>query len=113
MTNWKKYQDDNQQVTNKQPTSNQQVTTSKEGKKERKKEYRPEKISDEIWEDFVLLRKRKKAPITKTAIDGIEREAKKINWSLERELQKMCQRGWQGFNSGWVDSGGSDVQCYI
>lgn len=41
---WDKYQDDNQQcnqqITNKQPTDNQQVTTSKEGKKVKREESR-------------------------------------------------------------------------
>ena len=32
ITNWGKYQQDNQQVTSSQPTSNQQVTTNKNGK---------------------------------------------------------------------------------
>lgn len=40
IVNWSKYQvsnqQDNQQLTNEQPTTNQQLTTPKEGKKERK-----------------------------------------------------------------------------
>ena len=36
---WNKFQDVNQRITNEQPTDNQQITTEKEVKKERKKEY--------------------------------------------------------------------------
>lgn len=45
ITNWSKYQQDNQQVTNSQPTANQQVTTNNNVKKE-KNEQEGKEISN-------------------------------------------------------------------
>jgi len=59
-------------------------------------------INKEIWNDFLTLRKAKKAPVTKTVLNKIEKEAAKINWSVEQAMSEMCARGWQGFNSEWV-----------
>jgi hypothetical protein len=55
-----------------------------------------------VWEDFVQQRKNKKAPITETALKGIEREARKAGISLNDALQEICARGWTGFKAEWV-----------
>lgn len=62
----------------------------------------PENVSESTWNDFVALRKTKKAPVTPTVIDGIAREATKLGWSLERAMQEMCTQGWQGFKADWL-----------
>lgn len=107
IVNWSEYQSTNQQddisITNNQPTTNQQLTTLKEVKKERKKEdiLKPDSVSDSVWGDFLKLRKKKNAPVTQTAIDGISKEAKKANISLNDALSECCVRGWQSFKSEW------------
>lgn len=62
-------------------------------------------IPTEVVNDFKELRKRKKAPITSTAISGIRREAEKAGLSLEIALRTCCERGWTGFNADWVADG--------
>jgi uncharacterized protein YdaU (DUF1376 family) len=62
----------------------------------------PDGVSQSVWDDFVLQRKEKKASITETAIQGIEREAKKANMTLNDALQEICARGWVGFKAKWV-----------
>lgn len=62
----------------------------------------PEAVSESVWLDFVALRKAKKAVLTNTAINGIQREAKKAGISLEQALQMCCERGWTGFRADWV-----------
>ena len=62
----------------------------------------PENVSESTWNDFVALRKTKKAPVTNTVIDGISKEATKLGWSLERAMQEMCTQGWQGFKADWL-----------
>lgn len=106
ITNWNLYQDSNQQIPNKQPTNNQQITTSKECKerkecKEKNIGLRPLYISENLWNDFLAVRKAKKAPMTETALNGIQREADKAGISLENALQECCSRGWQGFKAEW------------
>jgi hypothetical protein len=63
---------------------------------------KPDDVSQIVWEDFLKLRKEKKAPLTETALRGIEKQASKINWTLERALEECCQRGWVGFNHNWI-----------
>ena len=61
-------------------------------------------VSPQIADDFRKLRKDKKAPITKTAVDGIKREAAKAGMSLDEALAMCCERGWSGFKADWVSS---------
>jgi len=68
----------------------------------------PDGVSSSVWEDFLQLRKAKKAPMTTAALSGIMREAEKAGWSLERALSECCLRGWQGFKAEWV-AGKPDV----
>lgn len=60
----------------------------------------PDGVSDSVWQDF---KKSRKVKITKTALEGIEREAAKAGWSLESALKECCSRGWRGFKAEWVD----------
>ena len=63
----------------------------------------PVSVNPDTWKDFVQVRKSKKAPITDSAIKGIEREARKAGWSLEKALVECCARGWAGFKAEWVN----------
>jgi len=40
--------------------------------------------------------------MTETALKGIEREAKKAGWSLEKAISECVTRGWQSFKADWV-----------
>lgn len=59
-------------------------------------------VDPQVVTDFKALRAKHKAPITKTAIDGILREADKAGTSLEGALRICCERGWRGFKADWV-----------
>ena len=64
---------------------------------------RPRNVSKKTWDDFLVHRKNKKAPLTETALIGIKNEVKKTTISLEDALV-MCQaRGWQSFKSDWIN----------
>lgn len=62
----------------------------------------PNDVPESVWSDFVAMRKAKRAPITETAIAGIRREADAAGMTLAEALAMCCERGWQGFNAGWV-----------
>jgi hypothetical protein len=62
----------------------------------------PDGVSDSVWQDFLKLRKAKKAPMTEAAMQGIEREVKAAGWTMEAALRECCLRGWQGFKAEWV-----------
>jgi hypothetical protein len=86
------------------PETEEETETKKE--RETKKEARtlapPEGVSHSTWQDFLKLRKAKKAPMTDAALQGIKREARKAGWSLEDALAECCLRGWQAFKADWV-----------
>jgi hypothetical protein len=59
-------------------------------------------LPEQLFQDFVELRKSKRLPITSTAIDGIRNEAGSIGWTLERAINECCVRGWGGFKADWT-----------
>jgi uncharacterized protein YdaU (DUF1376 family) len=63
---------------------------------------RPENVPEQVWDDFMAIRKAKKSPLTATGLRGIEREATKAHLSLADALAVACERGWQGFKADWV-----------
>jgi len=62
----------------------------------------PEGVSIEIWNDFVLQRKKSRAVISDNVIKSIAKEAQKAGWSLEQALAECAARGWRGFKAEWV-----------
>jgi len=62
---------------------------------------RPDSIPESVWQDFQAIRKAKRAPLTDTALVGMEREATKAGLSLEAAIRFCCEAGWQAFNAGW------------
>lgn len=75
----------------------------KEEKPKRKRTSiaRPDGVSEQVWNDFSALRNKRRAPITETALKGIQREAEKAGITLEAALSTCCERGWQGFKAEW------------
>jgi uncharacterized protein YdaU (DUF1376 family) len=62
----------------------------------------PPDVSQQIWNDWVALRKSKKAPITQTVLNGAIAEAKILGWPLEKFLAEWCSRGSQGLKAEWI-----------
>jgi len=63
---------------------------------------KPENVSDQVWSDFLEIRRSKKAPLTATGLTRIESEAEKAGWALEDALAESVARGWQSFKAAWV-----------
>lgn len=63
---------------------------------------KPETVSQQVWSDFIALRKKKSAPLTETAWQQIQKEADKAGWPIDDALKESCARGWQGFKADWV-----------
>ncbi len=55
-------------------------------------------------EEFLALRRKKRAPLTPRAWAGITSEAEKAGWTPEQAISKCLARGWQGFEAEWVKS---------
>jgi hypothetical protein len=76
--------------------------------KEKISANKPESVSQEVWDEYVSLRKQKRTTVTPLVIKGIEREAEKAGISLEVALTTCIERGWQGFKADWIKPTGYD-----
>ena len=62
----------------------------------------PPDVNTAVWDDWLKLRKSKKAPVTQTVVDGAIDEAKKAGLSLTDFLKVWCIRGSQGLQADWL-----------
>ena len=63
---------------------------------------KPEKVTDQTWNDFLAHRKNLKTPITQTVINNFLKESVLAGISLEDALIESITRGWRGFKADWV-----------
>ena len=77
-------------------------------KKETPKSYSPEKpesVSDQIWNDFLILRKDKKTSNTKTAwttiFNALEKAQQATGHTLDQIIAFWITKDWKGFNADW------------
>lgn len=90
------------------------LPTGKEGKgKEVEKERKapkiaatvvacPTEVQEQVWQDWLTLRKMKKAPVTETVVNSAQKEAAKANMSFNDFLVVWCRRGSQGLEADWL-----------
>tara|TARA_R110002126_G_scaffold7871_3_gene38159 strand:- start:26 stop:799 length:774 start_codon:yes stop_codon:yes gene_type:complete len=95
---------DVQLTNNQQPITNKQETLTSRSKTivAQSACICPKTVSDEVWQDFLTLRRAKKAPLTNSALRGIEKEAGKAGIEIEAVLRECCARGWTGFKADWM-----------
>ena len=78
------------------------VTSNHKPIRQVEKNSAPEGVSIQVWQDFQKLRKTLKAPITDTAMSGINREAEKAGLTLDAALTMCVERSWRGFKADWA-----------
>jgi uncharacterized protein YdaU (DUF1376 family) len=83
---------------NRKPITDNQLTT-----KRTSAPVCPEGVGEQVWKDYIAVRKAKRSPVTDTALQAIEKEAGKAGWPLEKALKECVARGWVGFKAEWVD----------
>ena len=62
----------------------------------------PPDVGQQVWQDWLSLRKSKKAAVTETVVNGARQEAQKLGWPLEQFLIEWCTRGSQGLKAEWI-----------
>lgn len=72
----------------------------------------------QLAEDYMSLRRSKKAPSTKTAFDGIVREANKYieihpDATFSDVVTIMVERNWVGFDAAWLKDSDPQVSEYM
>ena len=63
---------------------------------------KPSGVSEQVWNDFIALRKAKRAPLSATALSVIAKEAEKAAMHIEEALTECVTRGWQSFKAEWI-----------
>jgi hypothetical protein len=63
---------------------------------------KPIAVSEQVWNDFLALRKAKRAPLSATALASIAKEAEKAAMHIEEALTECVTRGWQSFKAEWM-----------
>ena len=62
----------------------------------------PEGVSVDLWNDFLLHRKRLKAPVTQRVVDRLVKEANLAKLSLDQVLETILFKGWRSFEASWA-----------
>jgi hypothetical protein len=98
--------EDNQKVVQEvkqKPTPSSSSSSSSSSSKEKATVVAcPPDVSQQVWQDWLQLRKTKKASVTETVVKGARSEAAKLNWTLEKFLVEWCTRGSQGLKAEWI-----------
>jgi uncharacterized protein YdaU (DUF1376 family) len=55
-----------------------------------------------LAEEWIAHRKRKRAPLTAAAWQGIKDEAERAGWPIDKAIRKALARGWQSFDASFV-----------
>lgn len=63
---------------------------------------KPEEVSQQVWGDWLQLRKTKRATVSATVIAEAKCEADKAGLTLERFFAVWCARGSQGLVAEWL-----------
>lgn len=66
---------------------------------------RPDGVAEQVWTDWLALRKAKRAPVSLTVLDGAQEEAGKAGMTLDAFLREWVNRGSQGLKAEWLQVG--------
>ncbi|WP_417212359.1 helix-turn-helix domain-containing protein [Sutterella wadsworthensis] len=62
---------------------------------------RPNDLPEQLWQDWLELRKAKRAPLNTTTINTFRAEAQKAGISFEEAVSFSVANGYQGFKADW------------
>lgn len=63
---------------------------------------KPADVDEQTWQDWRALRRRKRAPVTATVIEGARVEAQKAGLPFSEFLRVWCVRGSQALQADWL-----------
>jgi len=90
------------QEVKQKPTPSSSSTSSSSKDKKATSVACPDGVGEEVWQDWLQLRKAKKAPVTQTVVSSAIKEAEKAGISLNAFLIIWCARGSQGLQAEWL-----------
>jgi uncharacterized protein YdaU (DUF1376 family) len=62
----------------------------------------PEGVSDDLWNDFLIYRKRMKSPVTPRVLSRLIKEAELAKMPLADVLETIIFKGWKSFDASWM-----------
>ena len=83
--------------------------TETEKEKETKREKKatvvacPLTVDQQVWSDWLQIRKAKKLPMTETAWSQIQNEFRKSNLSDQQGVEYCCLCNWASFKTAWYE----------
>ena len=63
---------------------------------------KPAEVDVQTWQDWRALRRRKRAPVTATVVEGARHEAAKAGLDFAEFLRVWCVRGSQALQADWL-----------
>lgn len=67
---------------------------------------RPDDVGEQVWDEFLILRKEKRKTFTELALRGMRREAEAAGLTLEEAMTMSIEHGWQSFQAKYVRESG-------
>lgn len=83
------------QTKNQEPLTKNHIKTTP-------KVVTPEGVSDDLWNDFLVYRKRLKAPVTDRVLARLVKEAELAKMPLDQVLETIIFKGWRSFDATWI-----------
>jgi uncharacterized protein YdaU (DUF1376 family) len=94
----------NARSTDVQPNNKHKPITNKQETKKTvaTKVARPSSVDQQVWDDWLTIRRAKKLPLTETAWSQIVAEADLASLPLDVVIKECCLRGWGAFKANWL-----------
>ena len=82
-----------------------ETETETETKREKKATVvaHPLTVTEQVWSDWLQIRKAKKLPMTETAWSQIQNEFRKSNLSDQQGVEYCCLSNWASFKTAWYE----------
>jgi hypothetical protein len=82
-----------------------ETETEKETKREKKATVvaHPLTVDQQVWSDWLQIRKAKGLPMTETAWSQIQNEFRKSNLSDQQGVEYCCLSNWAAFKTAWYE----------
>lgn len=78
------------------------VSTPPAKKAKRTSVCKPADVPENLWCDWIALRKQKRLPLTAQALSLVQSEATKSGKTLAEVIQICLQNSWAGFRANWL-----------
>jgi uncharacterized protein YdaU (DUF1376 family) len=87
---------------NEAPPNHKPLTINQEPSKKATVVACPDGLDVSVWQDWLKIRKSKKAPLTETSWKLFIKECDKAGWTIDAAVKECCLRNWASFKAEWM-----------